>query len=54
MIFLWRIETLMEFERIFGLLFSGFMVKVYGAVMALYIASEAAAFIKTAFGSIAF
>jgi hypothetical protein len=44
----------MEFERIFGLLFSGFMVKVYGAVMALYIANEAVGFIKATFGSIAF
>jgi len=39
----------MEWERIFGLLFSGFMVKLYAAVMAVWLASEAATFIIEAF-----
>jgi hypothetical protein len=38
--------------RIFGLVFSGFMVRLYGAGMALYVGIQAYGFITHAFGAV--
>lgn len=38
--------------RIFGLVFSGFMVRLYGAAMALYVGIQAYGFITHAFGAV--
>jgi len=43
----------MSWERIFAIVFSGFMVKLYAAAMALYIGTEAVSFTHEAFGSMA-
>lgn len=40
-------------ERITGLVFSGFMCRLYGVAMAAWIGYEAAVFISGAFGSVA-
>jgi hypothetical protein len=38
-------------QRIIGQLFSGFMVKLYGAALALYIGSQAYAYVMHVFGA---
>lgn len=40
----------MEMERIVGLLFSGFMCKVYAGATAIWMAVEAGSFVFRAFG----
>lgn len=42
----------MSFERIAGLLFSGFMVKLYAAGIAIYFAIEAATYVRHAFAAV--
>ncbi len=42
----------MSFERIAGLLFSGFMVKIYSAGLAVWMAYQAATFIAKAFAQV--
>lgn len=43
----------MEWERIIGQLFSGFMCKLYAVAFAVWMAYEAGSFIVHAFGNIA-
>ncbi len=38
--------------RVVGLVFSGFMVRLYGAGLALYVGSKAAAYIVHAFSAV--
>ncbi len=42
----------MSFERIFGLLFTGFACKIYAAGLAVWMAYQAATFIKHAFAAV--
>lgn len=42
----------MEWERIIGLLFTGFAMKLYAAIGAVWMAYEAGAFIFRAFGMV--
>lgn len=37
-------------ERIIGLMFSGFAVKLYAAAMAIWLASEVASYVTRVFG----
>lgn len=38
--------------RIVGIVFSGFMVRLYGAGLALYVGTQAAAYIGRVFGAV--